>query len=104
MGTEPFAQSRDPQPEQPLRPVHAPVQPLTVAEALALPALNGPDIICRLEDFSRSQFHRLDREGAFDFLKVSPAVGPRCFSGVLIARWLCREAVFEPTFGRKRAR
>lgn len=79
--------------------------PLTVAEALALPALNGPAIICRLWSFrSPSQFHRLDKQGAFDFLKVVPAVGPKRFSGVLIARYLCREPLFLSSFGRQRSR
>lgn len=102
MSAQPLAQASGAQPEQPLRAVDRPVQPLTVAEALALPALNGPDTICRLWAFTRSQFHRLNREGAFDFLKAKPAVGPRCFSGVLIARYLCDEPLYEPTFGRGR--
>lgn len=76
--------------------------PLTVEEALHLPALNGPDVICRIWQFSSSQFHRLNRQHAFDFLKATPAVGPKCFSGVLIARYLCKEPLYIPTFGRKR--
>lgn len=102
---QPSTQPLDAQPEQPLRAVDPKVQPLTVAEALALPALNGPATICRLWNFThRSAFYRLNKEGAFDFLKVTPAVGPRCFSGVLIARYLCAEPLFVPSFGRKGAR
>lgn len=77
--------------------------PLTVDEALALPALNGPAVICRLWGISRSRFHQLEKEHAFDFLKATPSVGPRRFSGVLIARYLCAEPLYVPTFGRKRA-
>jgi hypothetical protein len=79
-----------------------PIKPLTVAEALALPALNGPQTICRLWDFSHSQFCRLNKQGAFDFLKTKPAIGPRCFSGVLIARYLSGEPLYIPSFGRRK--
>jgi hypothetical protein len=77
--------------------------PLTVEEALHLPALNGPQVICRLWQIGKSRFYVLDKEGAFDFLKATPVVGPCCFSGVLIARNLQRQPLYEPTFGRKRA-
>lgn len=76
--------------------------PLTVAEALALPALNGPQTIQRLFGIGRTRFSNLNREGAFDFLKATPAVGPKCFSGVLIARYLSAEPLYVPSFGKQR--
>ncbi len=88
-----------------LNPSRRGMAPLTVEEALALPALVGPEMISRIWGHrSPSQFHRLDKQGAFDFLKVTPAVGPKRFSGVLIARYLCGEPLYIPTFGRKGAR
>lgn len=104
IGAEPLAETSRALPQQPLRAINGTVQPLSVADALALPALNGPETICRLWDFTRSQFHRLNKQGAFDFLKVEPAVGPRCFSGILIARYLCKEPLRALTFGGKRQR
>lgn len=101
---QPVAQPGTPQPEQPLGAIDRATQPLTVAEALALPALNGPDTIQRLWAIGKSRFARLNKEGAFDFLKAEPAVGPRCFSGVLIARYLCQQPLYEPSFGRKGGR
>jgi hypothetical protein len=77
--------------------------PLTVEEALTLPALNGPTVIARLFGIGKTQFHRLNKQGAFDFLKTQPAVGPKCFSGVLIARYLNAEPLYVPSFGRRKS-
>lgn len=76
--------------------------PLTIEEARALPALNGPDIIMRLFQIGQSRFYQLNEQRAFDFLKVTPAVTPRCFSGALIAQYVAGELVGR-TFGRRRA-
>ena len=53
---------------------------------------------------SVSQIHRQIKRGAFDFLRPTNgiAVGPKCFSGILLARYLQGEPLYEPTFGRKR--
>jgi hypothetical protein len=51
----------------------------------------------------RSRFYELARQGAFDALKVKPTFGPRCYSRVLVERYLAGEPVFLPTFGRKRS-
>lgn len=103
MNTEPITQASESAPVQPLRAPRGPVQPLTVAEALALPALNGPSVIQRLFQIHKTRFARLNKEGAFDFLKAVPAVGPKCFSGILIGRYLCKEPLYIPSFGRRRA-
>lgn len=102
MSAKPLSEALDAQAQDPLRAIDPKVKPLTVEDALALPALNGPDVICRLwGGISRSWFHRLNNQGAFDFLKVTPAVGPCCFSGDLIGRYIRKEPLYEPTFGRK---
>lgn len=44
----------------------------------------------------RSQAHRKERAGAFDAFKVTPALGPKKFSGSLVARYLDGEPIFEP--------
>lgn len=99
---QPLAEPRDASSQHALGARDTAQQPLTVAEALALPALVGPDLMQRLFQVGHSRFARLNREGAYDFLKVTPAVGPKCFSGVLIARYLCQEPIYLPSFGRKR--
>lgn len=76
--------------------------PLTIEDARALPALNGPDVIMRLYQIGKSRFHQLDEQRAFDFLKVTPAVTPKCFSGALIAQYVAGDLVGR-TFGRRRA-
>jgi hypothetical protein len=74
----------------------------SIEEARALPALNGPDVIMRLFQIGKSRFHKLNQQHAFDFLKVKPAVTPRCFSGALIADYVAGDLVGR-VFGRKRA-
>jgi len=65
--------------------------------------LLGPTEVAAIFRIRHSQFHKLDRTGAFDQFKVRPAIGPKCFSGVLITRYLNGEPLYEPSFGRKRA-
>jgi hypothetical protein len=74
---------------------------LTIEEARALPALNGRDVIIRVFQISESHFHRLNAEGAFDFLKVKPSITSKCFSGALIAQYVAGELVGR-TFGHRR--
>jgi hypothetical protein len=49
----------------------------------------------------KSEFYRLQREGAFERFKVIPSIGRRCYSGALVERWLKGEPLYQPTFGRK---
>ncbi len=65
-------------------------------------ALLGPTELAAILQIKKSRFHVLAKTGAFDHLKVRPTIGPKCYSGVLITRWLQGEPVYEPTFGRKR--
>jgi hypothetical protein len=76
-----------------------------VQAALALAAAGlplGPSDMMALFRIKHSQFARLNAQGAFDHLKIRPAVGTKCFSGVLVHRYLRGELTYEPTFGRKR--
>lgn len=52
----------------------------------------------------RSQAHRKERAGAFDAFKVTPTLGPKKFSGVLVAKYLDGEPVFEPLRSVRRRR
>lgn len=47
-----------------------------------------------------SQFHRRERRGEFDFLKLVPAIGPKHYSGVKVTRYLNGQPVYQPSFGR----
>lgn len=76
---------------------------LTVADALKLPALCGGKEVAALWGITPSRFHKLNRRGAYNRFKVTPAIGPRCFSGVLLGRYLSGEPLILPTFGRKRS-
>lgn len=76
---------------------------LTVEAALNLPALCGPREICALWGITPSRFYKLNKRGAYDRFKVTPAIGPRCYSGVLVAKYLSGEPLVIPSFGRKRS-
>jgi hypothetical protein len=65
--------------------------PLTVVEFAA---------ILRI---SVSRFYRLAKAGAFEDFRLKPALGPKAYSGVLVARWLRGDVVHDVrVFGRKR--
>jgi hypothetical protein len=69
-----------------------------------LPALLGPSDMMRLWRIGRSEFFKLKKAGAFDAFLVRPAVGPKCYSGILVQRYLNGESLYIPTFGAKRKR
>jgi hypothetical protein len=76
-------------------------------EALARAArgeLLGPMDIAAIWAIGRSRFNLLNQQGAFDLFKVKPAIGPRCFSGVKVHRYVQGESLEEPptVFGRNR--
>lgn len=102
MSGEPVPQISDPAAQDVPRAKHPKRAPLTLDEAERLPALNGPDVIMRLFQIGQTQFWRMNKQGAYDFLKVKPAVGPKCFSGELIVRYLRADPLYESTFGRRK--
>lgn len=77
----------------------------THEDALALvragALLNGLELAAVL-GISQSQLRKLEHARAFDLFKVQPALGQRCYSGVLIGRYLSGDPLVVPTFGRKR--
>ena len=66
-------------------------------------ALLGPTDIAAIWRIKHARFAVLNKQGAFEQFKVRPAIGPKCFRGTLVHRYLTGEPVYEPTFGRKRA-
>ena len=77
----------------------------TAQAALARAAageLLGPTELAAILRLKKSSFHARAKAGDFDHLKTRPAIGTKCYSGVLITRWLQGEPVYEPSFGRKR--
>lgn len=44
------------------------------------------------------------KAGEFDAFKAQPAIGFRIYSGVIVTRYLRGEALYEPTYGKKRLR
>ena len=91
-------------------PPPVPADVLTTADRAARQSLAraaagellGPADISAIWRIGHSQFHRLNKSHAFDAFKVTPAIGPRCFSGTRVHRYVSGEPVYEPTFGRKR--
>lgn len=68
------------------------------------PLLVGADVLAQLWSVSVSQIYRRIARNEFDVFRVRPAIGPKCFSGVLIARYIKGEPLYVPTFAvRKRA-
>lgn len=67
------------------------------------PLLNASEM-ARIWVITPSQFYKLAKTGAFDCFKVTPAIGPRCYSKALVARYLAGEpAQRERVFGRRHA-
>jgi hypothetical protein len=67
--------------------------------------LLGPMDVAALVGKGPSRFNALNQQGKYDFLKVKPAIGPRCFSGAKVYRYVQGELeVEEPIFGRKARR
>ena len=64
--------------------------------------LLGPTDIAAIFRIKHSRFATLNAAGAFDQFKVTPAIGPRCFSGVLVHRWLQGQPVYAAAFQPKR--
>lgn len=67
------------------------------------PTLLGPTEMQAILRINKSMFHRREQRGEFDQLKTSPAIGPKCYSGVLVARWLKGEPLYVPSFGRRKS-
>jgi hypothetical protein len=65
--------------------------------------LLGPADIQAIWRIGRTQFFRLNHLHAFDSFKVFPAVGPKCFSGSRVYRYLTGEAL-DSSFGRRARR
>jgi hypothetical protein len=76
------------------------------AAALARAAageLLGPVDMMAIFHLSQSAYYRHKARGDFNHLLVrGPAIGTHCYSGVLVHRYVSGDAVYEPTFGRKR--
>lgn len=75
----------------PADPVTSPAR--TAIARAAAGELLGPSDIQAIWRIGRSQFHRLNQQKAFDQFRVHPAVGPKCFSGYLITRYLAGESL-----------
>lgn len=85
-----------------LEPVDVAARDEALARAHAGLPLGGPELRAILE-LKKSRYHALAKSGSFDHLKVRPVIGPRCYSGTLIIKWLRGESTYEPlSFGRKR--
>jgi hypothetical protein len=87
-------------PEGRAAPPAAAVQDALARAAAGAPL--GPRDMKAIFQIKHTRYAELNKQGAFDHLKLRPAIGPKCFSGVLVHRYLSGEPVFEPTFGRKR--
>lgn len=64
--------------------------------------LLGPAEVAAIFGISRSGYTRFNRLHYFDQFKTRPAIGRRCYSGVLLTRYLDGDPLYVPTFGRKR--
>lgn len=68
------------------------------------PRLVGAEIMAQVFNIGLSAFYKNAKRGLYDVFKVKPALGPQCYSGILLARWLKGESLYLPTFGAKRKR
>jgi hypothetical protein len=74
-----------------------------LARAAAGELLTSSDLAA-IFDLGSGRFYQLAKAGAFDLFKAHPPISLRCYSGVLVHRYVCGDPVYEPTFGRKRRR
>lgn len=66
------------------------------------PALIGAAVLAAVFGIGVSQVHKNAKRGLYDAFKVTPALGPKCYSGILLARYLKGEPLYVPTFGRRK--
>lgn len=66
--------------------------------------LLGPADMMVLFRMSTATFYRCRARGDFDFLKTQHPIGTHIYAGVLVARLLAAEPLYEQTFSRKRRR
>ena len=68
--------------------------------------LLGPHDMAVIFGIGGARFSRLNAAGHFDQFKVKPALGRRCFSGVLVQRYLNGGdlGVYVSSFGARRVR
>jgi len=59
--------------------------------------LLGPMDMAGIWGIGPSRFNALNQAGKFDRFKVKPAIGPRCFSGVKVHRYLQGDDIDEPS-------
>jgi hypothetical protein len=65
--------------------------------------LLGPRDMMAIWRIGATQYARMKHRGDFDRLKTQHPIGTRIYSGVLVARFLAGEPLYEPTFGRRRS-
>lgn len=73
---------------------------LRLAEAGA--PLSAPEMAALFRE-GLSQFYKKAKVGVYDVFKLETVTGPKCYSGVRVARHFRGLPLYEPTFGRKRA-
>jgi hypothetical protein len=64
--------------------------------------LLGPSDIGAIFGIGPSQFHHRNALGHFDRLKVTTPIGPRCFSGLRVYRFVNGDDAVPSAFGQKR--
>jgi hypothetical protein len=81
-----------------------PAREAAIALARSGAPLNSQELRAILQ-IAPSTFYYHAARGRYDTFKVKVAVGgARIYSGTLVARWLDGDAVYTPTFGRRRER
>lgn len=77
--------------------------PRAAAIALAKTgALLGPTDLGAIFGLTYSGFYKNAKRGLYDVFKVNPPLSQRCYSGVLVTRYLQGEPLYVPTFGRRK--
>jgi len=69
-----------------------PPSPDPIARAAAGELLDARDLMAIFQ-IKKSRFYKLQKVRAFDCFKVHPPIGPKCFSGRLITRYLAGESI-----------
>lgn len=92
-----IVQDPDMQPQEQTTSLHVPDRRLKVGEQL--PARMTAQEVAEQFGISLGHFYALVKAGKFDQFEILPQIGPRAWSGKLLAQYFDGQAV--RTFGRK---
>lgn len=101
MSREQTTQTLAPEAKQELRAVDPPHRLFDVNNPSPLV---GATVLAEVFAIGVSQVHKNAKRGLYEMFEVKPALGPKRWSGILLAQYLKGRPLYVPTFGARRKR